>query len=72
MGFLHRYCLTGVSFCNNIHHIADVYFENVKNVGWYQYDGLGKTYRARAMYIGSSRPPLKNGYTMNFVIYVKV
>ncbi|KAG9304585.1 hypothetical protein G9A89_020149 [Geosiphon pyriformis] len=48
-----RYRLMGVSFCNDIHHIADVRFENFKNSGWYQYDGLQKTYKARAMAIGS-------------------
>ncbi|KAG9302426.1 hypothetical protein G9A89_011476 [Geosiphon pyriformis] len=67
-----RYRLMGVSFCNDIHHIADVRFENVKNSGWYQYDGLQKTYKARAMAIGSSRPPPKSGYTMAFVIYGKI
>ncbi|KAG9302663.1 hypothetical protein G9A89_007367 [Geosiphon pyriformis] len=61
-----RYRLMGVSFCNDIHHIADVRFENVKNSGWYQYDGLQKTYKVRAMAIGSSRPPPKSGYTMDF------
>ncbi|RIB20034.1 hypothetical protein C2G38_2180343 [Gigaspora rosea] len=40
-----RYRLTGVSFCDGNHHIADVRFENVKNKGWYQYDGMGKSYR---------------------------
>ncbi|CAG8583287.1 11408_t:CDS:2, partial [Ambispora gerdemannii] len=28
-----RYHLTGVAFCNNNHHIADVRFENTKNAG---------------------------------------
>ncbi|CAG8778599.1 10661_t:CDS:2, partial [Racocetra fulgida] len=57
------------SFYNGNHHVADVQFENVKNAGWYQYDGLGKTYRARAMHMGSSRPPHKTGYAMDFAIY---
>ncbi|RIB05330.1 hypothetical protein C2G38_2219907 [Gigaspora rosea] len=55
-----RYHLTGVSFCDGNHHIADVRLENVKNIGWYQYNGLGKTYRSRAIYIGSSRQTHKN------------
>ncbi|KAG9286282.1 hypothetical protein G9A89_014268 [Geosiphon pyriformis] len=67
-----RYRLMGVSFCNGIHHIADVCFENIKNSGWYQYDGLQKTYKARAMTIGSSRPPPKSVYTIDFVIYEKI
>ncbi|CAG8685156.1 11449_t:CDS:2, partial [Gigaspora margarita] len=53
------------------HYIADVCFENIKNIGWYQYDELGKTYRSRAMYIESSSPPYKNNYTMDYVLYVK-
>ncbi|CAG8815452.1 16998_t:CDS:2, partial [Gigaspora rosea] len=61
-----RYRLTGVSFRNGNHHIADVRFENIKNSGWYQYGELGKTYHARAMYIGSARPPHKDGYAMDF------
>ncbi|CAG8854731.1 6873_t:CDS:2, partial [Gigaspora margarita] len=64
-----RYHLMGASFCDGNHHVADVRFENVKNAGWYQYDGLGKTYRARAMFIENSRPPHKNGYAMDFAIY---
>ncbi|RIB19797.1 hypothetical protein C2G38_2180904 [Gigaspora rosea] len=67
-----RYRLTGVSFCDGNHHIADVRLENVKNIGWYQYDGLEKTYRSRAIYIGSSRPTHKNNYAMDYVIYVKI
>ncbi|RIB13245.1 hypothetical protein C2G38_2198395 [Gigaspora rosea] len=67
-----RYRLMGVSFCNSNHHVADVRFENVKNAEWYQYDGLGKTYCTRAMYIGSSRPSHKDGYAMDFAIYVKI
>ncbi|RIB13746.1 hypothetical protein C2G38_2196937 [Gigaspora rosea] len=67
-----RYRFIGASFCDSNHHIADVRFENVKNAGWYQYDSLGKTYRARAMFIGNSRPPCKNGYAMDFAIYVKI
>ncbi|RIB00060.1 hypothetical protein C2G38_2235799, partial [Gigaspora rosea] len=67
-----RYHLTGVSFCNSNHHVADIHFENIKNSGWYQYDGIGKTYRARAMHIGNARPPHRDGYVMNFVIYVKI
>ncbi|CAG8809189.1 2015_t:CDS:2, partial [Gigaspora rosea] len=35
-----RYRLTGVSFCDDKHYIANIRFENVKNTGWYQYDGL--------------------------------
>jgi hypothetical protein len=62
----------GVSFCNNSHHIADIRFDNVENAGWYQYNGLGKSYRERAMFIGSSRPPLKDGYMMDFVVYIMV
>ncbi|CAG8577327.1 504_t:CDS:2, partial [Gigaspora rosea] len=61
-----RYHLTGVSFCNSNHHVADIHFENIKNSGWYQYDGIGKTYRARAMHIGNARPPHRDGYVMNF------
>ncbi|CAG8645349.1 788_t:CDS:2, partial [Gigaspora rosea] len=61
-----RYRLTGVSFCDGNHHIADVRFENVKNKGWYQYDGMGKSYRVRAMYIGSSRPPHIDNYNMDY------
>ncbi|CAG8686959.1 12727_t:CDS:2, partial [Ambispora gerdemannii] len=56
-----RYRLAGVSYCNGSHHVADIYFEKTKNVDWYQYDRLEKTYRARAMYIGCSHPSLKNG-----------
>ncbi|RIB27572.1 hypothetical protein C2G38_2160191 [Gigaspora rosea] len=67
-----RYHLMGVSFCDGNHHIADVRHENVKNIGWFQYDGLGKTYRLRAMYIGCSRPTHKNSYAMDYVIYVKI
>ncbi|CAG8519967.1 43748_t:CDS:2, partial [Gigaspora margarita] len=67
-----RYRLMGASFCDGSHHVADVRFENVKNAGWYQYDGLGKTYHARAIYIGSSRPSHKDGYAMDFAIYVKI
>ncbi|CAG8442984.1 17291_t:CDS:2, partial [Cetraspora pellucida] len=67
-----RYRLMGASFCDDNHHVADVRFENIKNAGWYQYDGLGKTYCARAMYIGSSRPSHKNDYAMDFAIYVKI
>ncbi|CAG8626133.1 7646_t:CDS:2, partial [Ambispora gerdemannii] len=67
-----RYRLAEVSYCNGSHHVADIYFEKTKNVGWYQYDGLEKTYHARAMYIGHSRSPLKNGYTMDFVIYTMI
>ena len=62
----------GVSFCDGNHHIADIRLENVKNIGWYQYDGLGKTYCSRAMYIGSSCPPYKNNYAMDYILYVKV
>ncbi|KAF0411274.1 hypothetical protein F8M41_008209 [Gigaspora margarita] len=67
-----KYRLTGVSFCDGNHHIADVHFENVKNKEWYQYDGMGKSYRARAMYIGCSCPPHKDNYNMDYVIYVKI
>ncbi|KAG9293334.1 hypothetical protein G9A89_007580 [Geosiphon pyriformis] len=56
-----------VSFCNGIHHIADVRFENVKNSGWYQYDELQKTYKARAIAIGSSRPPPKSVMPLSLV-----
>ncbi|CAG8786211.1 4852_t:CDS:2, partial [Gigaspora rosea] len=61
-----RYRLTDVSFCNSNHHVADIHFENIKNSGWYQYDRMGKTYRARAMHIGNARPPHRNGYVMDF------
>ncbi|CAG8642470.1 20157_t:CDS:2, partial [Gigaspora margarita] len=61
-----RYRLTRVSFCDGNHHIADVHLENVKNIEWYQYDRLEKTYRSRAMYIGSSRPTHKNNYAMDY------
>ncbi|RIB22620.1 hypothetical protein C2G38_2033441 [Gigaspora rosea] len=54
------------------HHVADIHFENIKNSGWYQYDRMGKTYRARAMHIGNARPPHRNGYVMDFVIYIKI
>ncbi|KAG9286271.1 hypothetical protein G9A89_014257 [Geosiphon pyriformis] len=37
-----RFRLMEVSFCNGIHHIADVRFENINDSGWYQYDGLQK------------------------------
>ncbi|CAG8760671.1 5846_t:CDS:2 [Gigaspora margarita] len=67
-----RYHLTGVSYCNSNHHIADIWFENVKNVGWYQYDGLEKTYRARAKYIGNIPPPLRDSYAMDYIIYVRI
>ncbi|CAG8433200.1 512_t:CDS:2 [Ambispora gerdemannii] len=30
-----RYHLAGVSYCNGNHHVADIYFEKTKNVGWY-------------------------------------
>ncbi|CAG8444280.1 15873_t:CDS:2 [Gigaspora rosea] len=69
---MQRYRLMNVSFCNGNHYIADVRFENIKDSGWYHYDGLGKTYRARAMYIGNARPPRKDGYAMDLVIYVKI
>ncbi|CAG8713220.1 18185_t:CDS:2 [Gigaspora rosea] len=67
-----RYRLMGVSFCDGNYYIADVRLKNVKNIGWYQYDGLEKTYHSRAMYIESSRPTHKNNYAMNYVIYVKI
>ncbi|KAF0532586.1 hypothetical protein F8M41_011089 [Gigaspora margarita] len=67
-----RYRLIGVSFCDGSHHIADVHFENVRNTGWYQYNGMGKTYRARAMYIESSRPLHIKNYVMDYMIYVKI
>ncbi|CAG8712719.1 46447_t:CDS:2 [Gigaspora margarita] len=67
-----KYRLMRASFCDGNYHVANVHFENVKNVGWYQYDSLGKTYRARAMYIGSSCPSHKNSYAMDFAIYVKI
>ncbi|CAG8828707.1 35436_t:CDS:2, partial [Gigaspora margarita] len=42
-----KYHLMGVFFCDSNHYITDVHLENVKNIGWYQYNGLGKTYRSR-------------------------
>ncbi|RIB13420.1 hypothetical protein C2G38_2040996 [Gigaspora rosea] len=67
-----EYYLMGASFCNSNYHIADVRFENVKNAGWYQYDSLKKSYCARAMFIGNSCLSHKNGYTIDFAIYVKI
>ena len=46
---------------------------NVEQEGWYQYDGLAKTYRQRAMYIGSTRPPLVPGnYKVDYIVYAKI
>ncbi|CAG8760193.1 9017_t:CDS:2 [Gigaspora margarita] len=67
-----RYRLMGASFCDSNYYIADVRFENIKNVGWYHYNSLEKTYCARAMYIGSLLPSHKNGYAIDFVIYIKI
>ncbi|CAG8798366.1 27739_t:CDS:2, partial [Gigaspora margarita] len=67
-----RYRLTDISFCNGSHHIADVHFENIKNSGWYQYDRMGKTYRARAMYIGNVCPLYRDSFAIDFVIYAKI
>jgi len=35
----------------NSHHIADIRFDNVEIAGWYQYNGLGKSYCERAIYV---------------------